>query len=282
MPSLFKVTLVFEAGPKGWTESYTFQSSGDAHGPVEAPTVKLCEARALLLGNGAFIKAYRISKEGVGPDALLRYSRFDAPVLDVPGANGQLRAGPRAQPNVALLIKCSDLGESKRKNIFLRGIPDHVEVDGGQFVDNLAYKQFFAAFRKLLIDKPWGWLGVSEKFGPVDLLNYETTLNGIITFTLQANLFQNADFGKKVLARFSGVNGKSQMNGQHVVKVTDAQSGKIDKPLSLLAYKNGGTVTYSKKNFQKIETVEIAKVVTRKAGSPLLESRGRSRVKPRV
>jgi len=282
MASLFKVTLVFEAASRGWTESYIYSSSGDAHGPVEGPTVRLCKARALLLGDGGFIKAYRISKEGTGPDALLRYKRFESPAFDVPLANGQLRAGPRAQPNVALLVKCADSTESKRKNIFLRGIPDHIEVEGGQFVDNIAYKNFFAAFRRELINEPWGWLGVTTKFGPVDLLNYESTVNGIITFTLQANLFEAGTFGKRIIARFKGVNGKSQLNGPQIVKPTDAQSGKLVLPLSLLAYKNGGQVSYSNYAHQKIETVEILKVVTRKAGAPLLESRGRARAKPRL
>jgi hypothetical protein len=281
--SKFKVTLVFEAGSRGWTESYIFSSAGDSHAPVEGPATRLANARIELCGQGARIKAIRISKEGIGPDSLLRYTDIKPTVVKVPDAQGNvLSFGPRAQPNVALLVRCSDVTEAKRKYIYLRGIPDLIEVNGGMIEDNKIYAALFDKFRKQLINESWGWSGVATKYGPADLLNYESTVNGVITFTLQANLFQNADFGKRVMARFRGVNGKSQLNGPQLVKVTDAQSGKLVYPLSLLAYKNGGQVSYSTLDFQKIEIVDPHKVVTRKAGAPLLESRGRAKAKPRV
>lgn len=283
MASKFKVTLVFEAASRGWTESYIYSSSGDSHAPIEGPATRLAKARIELCGQGAKIKAIRISKEGVGPDSLLRHTDIQPSKVQVPDGQGNvLHFGPRAQPNVAILVRCSDAAESKRKFVYLRGIPDLIEVNGGQIEDNKIYAKLFAAFRKQLVDEPWGWQGVATKYGPVDLLNYETTVNGIVTFTLQANLFLVGDANKKVVARFKGVNGKSQLNGPHLVKISDQQSGKLVYPLSLLAYAHGGQVSYSALDFQKIEVVDPHKIVTRKAGAPLLESRGRARAKPRV
>jgi len=281
--SKFKTTLIFEAGQRGWTESYIYNSSGDSHATVEGPATRLANARILLCGQGARIKAIRISKEGIGPDSLLRYTNIVPPIVKLPvGEDGGFSFGPRAQPDVALMARCSDATEAKRKPIYLRGIPDLIEINGGEIQANPVFAKAFDVFRKRLVDDAWGWSGVATKFGPVDLLNYETTVNGVVTFTLQANLFEAGTFGKRVMARFKGVNGKSQLNGPHVVKVDDAQSGKLVYPLSLLAYQHGGQVSYSVNDFQKIEIVDPHKVVSRKAGAPLLESRGRARNRPRV
>lgn len=283
MASKFKVTLVFEAGVRGWTESYIYSSGSDSHSPVEGPATRLARARIELCGQGAKIKAIRISKEGIGPDSLLRYTDIQPSKVKVPDAQGNvLSFGQRAQPNVAILVRCSDEMEMKRKFVYLRGIPDLIEVNGGQIEDNKLYAAAFAAFRKQLIDEAWGWSGVQTKYGPVDLLNYESTATGVISFTLQGNLFLVADAGKRVTARFKGVNGKSQLNGAHQVKVIDQQSGRLVYPLSLLAYAHGGQVSYSANDFQKIQLVNPHKIVTRKAGAPLLESRGRAKAKPRT
>lgn len=283
MASKFKVTFVFEANQRGWTESYIYNSSGDDHTPIEGPATRLADARIGICGQGARIKAIRISKEGVGPDALLRYTDIKPPVVNIPGPDGgAVSFGPRAQPNVALLCRCSDVTESKRKFIFLRGIPDGVEVNGGVFTADKIYTQFFQRFIKQLTEAPWGWSGVSTKVGPVDLTSYTSTVTGIVTFTFAANLFAAPLFDKRVTVRLKGVNGKSAANGPHVVKVLDATQCRTVKPLGLVAYQFGGQGSYTTNDFQKIDLVAAQKIVTRKAGAPLLESRGRARVRARA
>lgn len=281
--ALFKVTWVFEGAGRGWTESLHLQPSGDLHTGVEGPATKLAEVRAQLLGTEAFIKAIRISKEGTGPDAHLIYKRFRAKRIAV-GQGAIDTTTQAAQPDVGILMRCSNETKSRHKHTFLRGIPDRIENQHGVYTPDAFFRDFMAAYIDRLILDQWGWYGVNTltQKKKIPLVNYEVNAKGLVTFTFRDDIFPNTVFNKRTKVRISGVNRKSSANGVHIVNVQDSKVCQTIHPLGVGPYYFGGVGAWSENEFHRIFSAVDQKVVTRKAGAPLLESVGRAPAKARA
>ncbi|OWY59460.1 hypothetical protein B7486_74450, partial [cyanobacterium TDX16] len=116
-----KVTWFFEGPEHGWTESL-WLVTGLAHADTLKAARNLALRRVMLLGMECKIKATRISTEGAGPDALLDYEEHKPDNQE-----------PAAHPDVGVLIRCNNVGDTRWKHIFLRGIWDRVEDNYGNY-----------------------------------------------------------------------------------------------------------------------------------------------------
>ena len=155
----FKVTYIFEGSNRGWTESYILRSPNNDHTKQEAAVTTLAKARANCLSTPCFIKGYRISLEGSGPDALLSYDQFKPGEANL--GNGVVaKLDDAADPDQALLIRCSNATQSKHRFIYLRGIPDNIEITHGKYDKKVLWQRVLAEFLRQLTSGVWGWMGV--------------------------------------------------------------------------------------------------------------------------
>ena len=90
-----------------------------------------------------------------------------------------------------------------------------------------------------------------------------------------------ADPQKPVKIRISGVNRKSPANGVHIVYPVGTDAAVTVNALATGVYHFGGRGSYTPLTFIPIQNAEDQKIVTREAGAPLLESRGRQPARAR-
>ncbi|MBN9118701.1 MAG: hypothetical protein J0I06_06015 [Planctomycetes bacterium] len=285
MASLFKVTYVFEGQGRGWTESYWLSASYDEHEKAEGPTDRLAKLRANLLGLEARIKAFRISKESEGPDSYLVYRDYFSEKINIPGVdNGGNITTSAAMPDVAVLLRCMDSLKRRHKFVFLRGIPDRVETKNGQYTKDVVYDGLMKAFVKGLAAEQWGWWGVKQatKKSKIKIVSVTKSETSLVTFTFAENIFPAPLVGKVTRVRITGVNKKSAYNGTHLVRVNDATQCQTVNPLGVGPYYFGGVGAWTENEFVAIGSALDQKIVSRKAGAPLLESRGRQPARPRA
>lgn len=276
-----KITLFFEGRGRGWTESYWRPGAGGDHEAQEEATMSLTTARAQLLGRECWIKAYRISTEGTGPDALLKYVdiRHKAKANTPLGEAGL--APTAAQPDVGLLVRCSNIGRTKHKFIFLRGIWDLVENEHGKYTPTVEWKAAFAKYANILHDSDFGWFGVQSKIKS-RLLSAVRDPQDRVTFTFADDMVALDQVGKRARVRISGVNnGTSSLNRTHVVEVVSRKVLKTEYTTAVGENVVGGFGATQVLDYIDIKHVDDQKIITREAGAPLLESVGRRKARQR-
>lgn len=282
--ALFKVTYIFEGPAKGWTESYVLNGVGTDHTKQVPAVVTLAKARVKLLAEPCFIKGYRISLEGTGPDALLSYDKYAPQKVALPTGD-VVGLDKAADPDQAVLIRCSNATQSKHRFIYLRGVPDFQEQNYGEYQkDGKVWRKLMDSFFGILTGGPWGWMGVDDvnSVKKVPVLNVEQNANGTASFTFQANLFPiTLPANAIVKIRVSGINKGSPSNGVHIVYAKQRDLAVTVNALATGKYLFGGRASYTPLTFIPIEHAEDQKVVTREAGAPLLQSRGRAKARPR-
>jgi hypothetical protein len=276
-PRIMKATFFFETRTFGWTESFCW-ANPDLNLTLAMPGIQvIAQKRATLLGENSRMKAQRISVETdesgaprVG-DSYLLYNSY-------PGVTGE----PSADEDLAILVTMRNLVAQRKRNFFLRGIPDGVEVSGGlidyTYSDYLSRIQSWSA---AMLAKAVGWWSVDKQAAHM-LTGYvfdgET---GWTRVTLASAAF-SAPFGVLQEARFTGVNGESALNGRHLVRSISATECWVEKPLALKDYVFGGAMHLYLRHFESAATMNAQKIVTRRAGAPLLQSHGRSKATVRA
>lgn len=278
--AIHKVTFVFDGRLCGWTESHWVNAIEASHEITLEAAKKLAAKRANLLGVECSIKAIRVSTEGVGPDAMLRYLRY-RPAFPSPN-QAPATAEKAAQKDVALQVRMENGTHTQHKLIFLRGVWDSIESENGEYLDNDNFRVAFGAYNKILTSGPWGWFGSTSRTTS-KLSNVQRGVNtDSAVFSFAENLFPDGLAHKKVRIRISGVNaGRSNLNGVHVVSVTDRMTCSTDFPLAVANRVEGGRGSYNTYDFIQYATGDDQKIVTRETGAPLLESPGRQPRKAR-
>lgn len=267
MPDM-KITFFFAARERGWTESYFRITTDTDLNAVVTQAELVAELRAQMLGKEARIFAIRASNEDVKNDSYLRYKDFK-----------NTDANPRdcADLDIAILARLANFGFTRFKNVFLRGFWDSLEVNAGQFIGpgKAAFTDAFNNWIDRLKRDLYAWKSQPATGANADIQTYTTPADGLAEITTKTDLVPPAVVGAKNLARISGVNGKSALNGQQLVEVTAVNKVKLVKPLALLPYVFGGRIKLSNKTIIPIETAQAQKIVPRKSGAPLLATRGR-------
>jgi hypothetical protein len=275
-PRVLKATFVFETRTYGWTESFLWQNP-DLNLTLAMPAIQIiAQKRAALMGQQSSMKAQRISVESddagnprVG-DSYLLYNLLN-------GVQGE----DSADEDLAVLVTMRNLIAQKRRNMFLRGIPDGVEDKGGQidfgFSDWLSRLQSWTA---AMLAKGVGWWSADKDGGHAVTGYVFDAATGWTKVNVAAGSFV-APFGRLFEARFVGVNGQSALNGRHLVRSIDATSCWVEKQLALANWVFGGTMFLYARHFEQAVTLNAQKIVTRRAGAPLLQSRGRRKAQVR-
>lgn len=277
---IYQSTGFFELRGRGWSESY-YSDAGSITdlNTLLAQDVAMWNKRALCLGKEATLIARRTSFVDIQRDTRLSF-------IKIPG-NPNFSA---AEPQVCLQIRFYAADSKNNKLVFLRGIDDSAEVQGGQFApDNaIEFQTALTGWRDVMLDRqhPYGWMGVASKVTS-DLLNYTTNTDGTVTIQCGDGAFTNAQLGKKVQVSIAKADGPypSRLNGRTVVEV-DGQDQTLCttvKPLALFPRKvttKGSISRWTPTLFVPIDAT-VQQVGTRKTGKISYVPRGRRTATPR-
>lgn len=277
--AIHKVTWFYDGKEHGWTESLWTVATGSHNDTLKFARF-LLGRRVQLLGIECRAKAVRVSTEGVGPDALLVYVDF-TPRFGLE-SGGKVRTEPADFPDAAVQIRCQGPLDASHKMIFLRGIWDAVDVNNGVYLPG--YKDWADRMGNYLLElkNGWGWIGVTGKSPKVPLVGYTVGANGLVHITFGDPLFPVLPVGTRARIRIAQVNGRSALNGQQLVSITSTTTCTTLTPIGVGPYYFGGYGTYATFGYIPITACEDQKIVERKVGAPLLESRGRQRARPRA
>jgi hypothetical protein len=275
VPAVVKATLFFQQGSFGWTESFFWSVASNDLNAQMASLQIIAQKRAAILGTQAFVKAERVSFETdqdglpVSGDSFLAYTRYLGQTF-----NGSDDA------DAAVLVTMRDVTAHRRRNMYLRGIWDDVNGAGGFYLPGITgWQSGFNNWAAAMLARQVGWMP-STVIARGAVANYTVDpVTGYVTVVCDGDPFA-ATVGKKQEVRFTGVNVRSPLNGMQLVTPFNATSCNLEKPLALLPYVGGGTVAVYGHSFNVVSTIDAQKIVTRRAGAPLLQSRGRRR--PRV
>jgi len=280
MPRTIKATLVLGQRQQGWTESYFYeQSSGDLESEARR-WYTLGQTRLLLCGRETYIKAIKTSIEldlndnKVVGDSYLIYT----PLLVASQGN------PRSEDaNTALQVIFRDNNGGKRKFTFMRGIYDTIVENGGVFnpaADGWATR--FEDWKTKLIELRVGWLS-TQREKDVTITTYSQVADSNqVKITVDEPTFGAAPY-KPRYVRVRGLNHRnSTLNGSLLIKADSATTAKTVDAIAVIPFQSEGNLRTYSTVFQRADNIEGQKIVTRKVGSPLLESRGRSRVRART
>lgn len=283
---LLKITNFFEGRSHGWTESYfagfATNDLGSAYVNIALP---IANDRAQLLGDPCYIKAIRVSVERnddgttVLRDSYLQYVK----ILPAFGS-AEVTRKLAADSDVALQVIWQNATNQLRKFIFLRGIWDDVETAGGEYVPVGSWNGRLNNWRATLFAKSVGW-DSKPQFAKTIITNYATDAGNHITLTLAGAIFGNPPVGLPypyTQVRISKLNNKSVLNGLLTVLPLSPNTCITVAPIAAGPFISPGTLTTYSHLFIPAANIRAQKIVTRKAGAPLLESRGRVRAKPKV
>lgn len=283
MPGIYKATAWFELNGKGWSESYYRNSEAisdlaalaDFDRTVAGGGSGLWTKRAGCLGKEATLVAQETSFITTLGDSVLNY----IPI----GGNSAFSADA---PTVALLCRCGDLLNVRKKNIFLRGIADEAVIEGGKLSAGTppAFEAAINNFRDALITFNYGWLGrtTNQNF---DVETYSTVVgtNQVLVEVKVGPLPAADQFNLiRLVGKNFGVGKPSILNGAQVYFRIDDTHVKTKKPTAVFPFPGDGPqLIYKPLDIQLIKNVRFQKIVERKVGKPSHLPRGRALARPR-
>lgn len=263
-----KVTLIFEQGGYGWTESYFLPAPSSDLQAEFAKGVTLASKRIKLCGKQTTLPFVKVSNEDVKRDVLVSGANFQGKLTEDSDA-----------PDTALL--CNRFGSTPavRSPIFLRGVWDSIIVTGGQFDQtNAQFVTVFNSWRSYLIGNGWGFLARDPAIsGTSGVATVTSNGNGTVTVTTEDGIFVGLPTGSKIKAFIAGVQGAASINGQSVWTVNSGASITSVNRIPMFPYTTGGQVTYRGLKFYAITAISPVRIAERKVGRPLFHSVGRRR-----
>lgn len=277
-PIIVKATLVFQTNSFGWSESFLWDGVNEQNLNVHMQSLQIiAQKRSQLLGSQSFVKAERVSLETDGAglprvgDSILQYIRYNGPGM-----------GTSDEPDAAVLVTMRNLVAAKRRNMFLRGIWDDVDNQGGFYLPSIAgWQSAFNSWSAAMLARQAGWWSYT-KSAPFDVDTYAVNpTTGYVTITVLGDAFGDGPYGK-IRVRLAGVNVKSALNGSWVGTPVSNSQIILEKPIALLPYTGGGQLFTYTRALEVAASIDAQKIVTRRAGAPLLQSRGRRRASVRT
>jgi len=279
MPDLFRVTTSFAGRKQGWSESIVYPAlptttPGAFHAAVGLP---IAQKRVELLGREYTLDAVRVAKIRNDAGAALKRNVLLFTVDLKPAL--QNAANGAEQPNACAVVQAVDAAGSRKKNMFLGGIPDEIAVDGGEFFGAGAggWISRFNAWTALVVAAQGGWLEDIVNLGPVNMTGYVINANKTLQFSFEAPLFQVGEIGEVRTIRVKGVNNGSVVNGTQEVIVGTETTCTTVKALAVFPYSFGGAATsyVRPKPFISAVAWAVDVIRTRKRGRPSYATRGR-------
>lgn len=223
--AIYKLTYFFQQDKYGWSETFYIEAVNLDAAKTVATANSVVNARAALLAqNSALgivnpsIEAVRISNIAVKRDAALYY-------LNVLGT--YTTAGYADFPNTAILVSIKgkapgDTAERYRRSLYLRGQPDTLVINGGQFNPIGTWVANFNAWGSAIRAAGFGMM--AKNVAPVPIVN-----SGMVNVGSDLEITTLVDHGFSVgdLVQIAGVLPKDIINGEFQVIPTSSTKYKI-------------------------------------------------------
>jgi hypothetical protein len=275
---VYKATLIFTAEGYGWTESY-YLSNGQG-GTLQTVYQQFIQP----------IVGLRLAM--LATDVQLAYVRLG--IVGTPFAVQLFTIGVQGQypttavmSNLALLIRFSPTTPGAGKSLFLRGIPNTI-VTAGNYTPTAQFTSAYTQWKQALTNPfgpVFGWMGVLSKLtSQITTYTQATQVPNIyqVTVLIANPIIPVGVVGTKGLMRFTGINGKSELNGKQVGYFTSTTSFLTKDQFGVIPYSHGGTATYEFYGFIQAGNTTAERIMTRKAGRELFLERGRAAVRVRT
>lgn len=281
-----KWTLILQRGGRGWTESY-FRSSdtGNLYDEID-PMLVYAQARAGLLGKGAFVKGLRPSIE-FDPAGVAVVGDAVSNLVSVFG-NGQ---EPIENEDDALLVTWSSANGTRRKNQYLRGIWQSITNADGNFTPTANFITAFTQWYNAVITAKIGWITRTPVLPKATISNYTQTTDFRVTFTCTSDVFTDAQVsaGLPVAVNVRGLNTKSKLNGTQLVIPSTKRVSTTVKPIAVFPFLSPGfmnrfataLILPNVPTGSTKQAIAAKRIVERRPGAPLFESRGRRSAVPK-
>lgn len=270
--SAAKITFFLQDGLNGFSETYYKDGAVAADIPL-SDLAAYAVKRMAVSGNNTTMLFARVAQVNPKGPVVVFQQRQLIPDGTVVGTYGE----QSDFSNTALLINKNPQNQAAR--LYLRGIPDSVVGQGGQYTPASLYQTLLQQFFTLIISKGWGYRGNT---GGASQLISSAVQNADQTalFTLAGALFTGKAPGTKVSVRISGVNQPSNMNGAYTVVVNSDYTCTTLNQLNVSSFvPNNGKMAVSSSGVVGIVNPKVLKIAGRKAGRPSGSSRGRARKK---
>lgn len=286
MPFVFKHTLIMEGNGHGFSETYYFTNGTADLGAAFTKVANTKYKRAKLLGSDHYIKGERIAlvltDTGTKVTRRTRVGKFY-----LPGTASQ----PSCESNISLQVLFMNAGQDQKKLTFLGGVWNGLFADGDAYAPVGSWTTFFNQWvaQMLLVD--YGWMG-TVRSAPAEIDGYIfDPVTGRTTYTLKAPGITWASTIKptKVSVDFPGQ--KSPLDGVQNVFGIDTTHAVTVNPAPAFPFVNKGQMSVLTSGLVQLSTgsvggttgsIEAQDPVSRKRGRPLLVSRGRAAVTPRM
>lgn len=264
-----KVTLCFQQGIYGWTESYFLNN------PSDTLTAELTKANALankrlpMSGADTSVRFIKVSNEQQNRDVLIDNTVYG-------GATGK----PSDAPDTAILTRRLSTDPASYSPLYLRGVWDELIKNGGQIdPSNADWNAAYSGWRGLLNDTTAGWGFIARDLSAVQISligNVVQNANGTVRVTTEDPIFGGgSSVGERFKGFVSGVTGAASVNGSNVYIVRGANFADTEKRIPIFPYVSGGKFTFNTLKFFKISGTQLLRVIERKVGRPSYASRGR-------
>lgn len=272
---VFKVTMIFSGPQHGWTESWWNNWPNNDYNAMMADLNKLALNRQQLLSNQTTIIGLRVSLEGLKNDGFAKYVSYDV--------GNTSPACDSDEPDACVVAHAYDNNYARKKAVYLRGIPDAIDIQFGRLViDPCDWGKNFARYLAK-ITSGYGWMG-RPAVGPTrrNVTGYTVDVNtGQVIVTFDGNLFGATPVGTHVVVTINGINkpAKSVLSGQIIGFVDAANTFRTELPIAVFPYGSGGHGLYAPPEFIPAFDMSLSRIGTRRVGAPLLASRGRGRAR---
>lgn len=258
----------------GWTEKY-FRNGGSSPMIDTYPrAIALFQKRMQLSGKETEAQYIRISQEGVQGDSLL----FAVEAGTIP-PNPVYESDT---PTTCVLMQLRDATNQWRKNIFIRGIWEKVATLGGRYTPDAEYVSRVNAYIAQLKTDGWGWMASERPATVRNIASIEQVAGGTIKITTSDGTWANDQIGKSINVRLSRVVGSANLNGQLIVVPTSANIAYSLRAIAILPVTPGtGRMRYTTQTLKQVDNGGVTRIGERRTGRPILQPRGRSRIRPR-
>jgi hypothetical protein len=277
---IYKASFFFQVRAYGWSESFALQRADASYANAGVNAQQLAIARAACLGQQGALIGFRVSDISIRGDGLAVQTNLPGPT-----------PCDSDNPWSALSVRFRDGTFSAGKTLFMRGIPDDIDVRGGQLQGNNCanFVANFTTWVSMLTNGgpswKWGWMGRPvPKPVSIPLAGYVIDPGtGVVTITFTAPIFTAPVVNTRQNVFFAGVNApaKSALAGTQVVYVTSTTTCQLNRPLALFPFNNSGRGTWAVPAFNQFGSAQPQGITERKAGRAFFVERGRQQVRGR-
>ena len=296
MPFTIRNTMNFDMNGRGWKETwFSQQATGDLTPALNYLINTLTYKRKDILGAQAEVTSVEASIEidDAGKPFLGDSALKD---VGVPGSVGN----DADSPDVAVLLRCSNSTRQLRRNVFVRGIWDSIDLYGGKFVPagggapwQTNWNAWIAALQGMggVGTLGAGWLHsspivITTLVPPTyknPIVSAVSDADGFITITFQGDMVWPMGIGQRNRVRINTARVKSQLAGQLLVVPTSSKIAVTAAPIGIVEKTTTGWYGFTSSfAFQPITFYDPERITNRKVGKVSGVTPGRARARART